>query len=84
MDLIYFACRGYGSVRLARKYITKDILSDLFQINDIVIVDHEGSEVFLNDKDEAGTLILEHTYYVGSEKELESDEEQVCNIGDVS
>jgi hypothetical protein len=74
-DLIQFNCHGYGGVRLARKYVNKDVLSDLFQIEDMVIVDQNGDEVIADEEGNLPSVSPAMTYIVASEKDLASDDE---------
>jgi hypothetical protein len=78
MELIQFGSLGYGSIRLAKQHVTKRRLQDLFQIDDIVVVDYEGGEVHTGDDNETyPQLSSSNPYTVVSERDIEeSDEEE--------
>ncbi|KAN0008573.1 hypothetical protein ACTFIU_009297 [Dictyostelium citrinum] len=81
-EIIHFTSLGYGELRLAKKYSTKDILDDLFQTEGgLIIVDGNGEEVFPDD-DKNYDLVPNKTYTIVSEKDLDSDTDESDDEGD--
>ena len=62
-------------------YVNKDVLCDLFQIEDIVVVDSQGGELVPDSEGKFSGLTSGVMYYVGSEKELDGEEQQVFICG---
>ncbi|EFA76780.1 putative prolyl 4-hydroxylase alpha subunit [Heterostelium album PN500] len=86
-DVVLFASLGYGELRLAKKYATRDRLERLFQTQGgLIMVDSNGEEVFPKDS-EAGDQYYDidsnKTYTIVSEVDLLSDtEDDQDEIGD--
>ncbi|KAM9961216.1 hypothetical protein ACTFIR_004053 [Dictyostelium discoideum] len=75
-EIIHFTSLGYGELRLAKKYSTKDILDDLFQTEGgLIVVDGNGEEYF-PDEDNNYDLVPNKTYTIVSEKDLDSDTDE--------
>ena len=74
---ITFTSPGVGDLRLAKRYVTRNRLEQLFALEDVVLVDHEGNEVRDVDTVQPGRV-----YFVVSEKDLDqmgSDDEDAAH-----
>jgi hypothetical protein len=76
-DLIRFQTIGLGSIRLARKYITRERLRNLCAVESMVIADEHGEELYALDTGDAFVQDLDpgRIYTVLDEESLDSEEE---------
>jgi len=85
LDAISFNIVGVGDMRLGASYCTKNLLQYLTQLDDVIVCNQEGEEVFPGD-DGSFHLDPKSSYFLLDETDLDlvgsDDEEDPINVGE--